>query len=142
MNLRPADKFDLPLLARWNHRMIRDQRHRNPMNVAQLRRRMAGWLRNKEYEALIFEEGPVPLGYVLFRKEKDRIYLRQLFIDRPYRRKGFGQKAMKVLFTRVWPRKSRVVLEVLIHNDRAIRFWKSVGFKEYSLTMEKGPFRS
>ncbi len=121
--------------------MIRDQRHRNPMNRAQLKRRMAEWFRKKEYEALLFEENRIPLGYVLFRKEKDHVYLRQFFIDRAYRRKGFGRKAMKILFDEVWPRKKRIVLEVLIHNDRAIRFWKSVGFKDYSLTMEKCPFR-
>jgi RimJ/RimL family protein N-acetyltransferase len=142
MNFRPADKSDWPLLAQWNHRMIRDQRHRNPMNPAQLKRRMAKWLRAKEYQALLFEQEQVPVGYVLFRKEGDQIHVRQFFIDRPYRRKGLGQEAMKLLLTRVWPRQSRVVLEVLIHNHRAIRFWRSLGFKDYALTLEKGPLRS
>ncbi len=141
MNFRQADKSDLVLLSRWNHQLIRDERHRNPMNILQLKRRMSGWLK-KEYKALLFEEDQVPIGYALYRKEKDHIYLRQFFIDKPYRRKGRGQKAMKLLITRCWPRKSRVVLEVLIRNERAIRFWKSVGFKEYCLTMKKGPFRS
>jgi ribosomal protein S18 acetylase RimI-like enzyme len=142
MNFHPAEKSDWPLLARWNHRMIRDQRHRNPMNPAQLKRRMAQWLRTKEYEALLFEENQVPMGYVLFRKERHLIHIRQFFIDRPYRGKGLGQRAMKLLFARVWPRKNRIVLEVLIHNDRAIRFWRSMGFKDYALTLEKRPFRS
>jgi predicted acetyltransferase len=101
---------------------------------------MGGWLQ-KEYQAFLFIADAVPVGYALFRKEKDHIYLRQFFIDRPYRRKGFGRKAMKLLFTRGWSGKRRVLLEVLIHNDVAIRFWRSVGFKDYSLTLEKGPFR-
>jgi RimJ/RimL family protein N-acetyltransferase len=136
MDFRPADKSDWPLLALWNHRMIRDQRHRNPMDPAQLKRRMAKWLRTKEYEAFLFEE-KTPVGYVLFRRERDRTYVRQFFIDRPYRRKGLGRKAMKLLLDRVWPKKKPVVLEVLVHNHRAIRLWKSVGFREYSLTLEK-----
>jgi ribosomal protein S18 acetylase RimI-like enzyme len=139
MHFRRPDKSDLALLARWNHRLIQDEGHRNRMDIPQLRRRMARWLK-KEYQALLFEADQIPLGYVLYRKEKNEIYLRQFFIDRPYRRKGFGRKAMRLLFKRVWPKKKRIVLEVLVHNRRAIDFWKSVGFKDYSLTLEKGPF--
>ena len=37
MNLtwHEASESDLPLLANWNHQLIQDERHRNPMNVAQ-----------------------------------------------------------------------------------------------------------
>lgn len=107
------------------------------MSLIQLKQRMDEWLKKREYQALIFEVDKALIGYVLYRKEKDFIYLRQLFIDRKCRRKGLGKEAMKLLFQKVWPKGSRIVLEVLIHNQRGIEFWKSVGFKPYCLTLEK-----
>jgi ribosomal protein S18 acetylase RimI-like enzyme len=29
-----------------------------------------------------------------------------------------------------------VSLEVLVHNDRGIAFWRSVGFRDYSIVMQ------
>jgi len=97
---------------------------------------MAGWLK-KDYLALIFEAGTIPVAYALYRKEEDHIYLRQFFVDRKCRRKGHGKKAMRMLFEKVWPKGTRVVLEVLIHNRMGRAFWKSAGFKPYCLTLER-----
>lgn len=89
-----------------------------------------------EYQVLLFEEGETPLGYVVYVKEKDRVYLRQFFIDRKKRRRGLGKKAIDLLFKKIGSR-NRVVLDVLVHNRRGIAFWESLGFKPYCLTMEK-----
>jgi ribosomal protein S18 acetylase RimI-like enzyme len=136
MDFRKAVPSDLPLLARWNYQLIRDEGHRNPMGIPQLRRRMAGWIR-KEYKVLLFEQDQILAGYVLYRKEKGHVYLRQFFVDRKFRRKGWGRKAMKILLTKVWPQDRPVRLEVLVQNKRARAFWAAVGFKDYCLTMEK-----
>jgi ribosomal protein S18 acetylase RimI-like enzyme len=43
---------------------------------------------------------------------------------------------MNILFSEVWPRDKRVTVDVLCHNSGAIAFWKSVGFTDYSLSLE------
>jgi hypothetical protein len=61
-----ATEHDLDLLAEWNHQLIRDEGHRNPMNVHELWYRMAGWLAG-EYQAVIFKDKIEPLAYALYR---------------------------------------------------------------------------
>src|ERR1035438_9966037 len=131
MKIRKPAPSDLSLLARWNHRLIRDEKHRNPMNVRQLGRRMAGWIQAKEYEVLLFEVDRIAVGYAVFRTAQDHVYLRQFFVDRKFRRKGSGRKAMEILFTKVWPKGRPVRLDVLVHNKVARAFWAAVGFKDY-----------
>ncbi len=111
------------------------------MTVPQLKKRMSSWLKKKEYWVLLFEEAGSPLGYVLYTKEKDQTYIRHFFIERKNRRRGLGKKAMGLLLKKEWP-KGRVVLDVLVHNQRAAAFWKSLGFKPYCLTLEKRTSRS
>ena len=45
MKHRMAAASDLGLLADWNHQLIRDEGHRNPMAVPELRDRMKRWTR-------------------------------------------------------------------------------------------------
>lgn len=61
MNYRFATDADIPLLARWNHALIRDEGHRNAMTIPELETRMQGWLAS-EYRAVIFERYAVPSG--------------------------------------------------------------------------------
>lgn len=53
LSWREASEADLALLSEWNHQLIRDEGHRNPMTVAELADRMKKWLRG-EYHAVIF----------------------------------------------------------------------------------------
>ncbi len=46
---------------------------------------------------------------------------------------------MNILFSEVWPRDKRITVDVLCHNFGAIAFWKSVGFTDYSLSLEIFP---
>lgn len=92
-----------------------------------------------EYEAIIFEKNGKDLAYALFRnhpEHDDTIYLRQIFVDRSFRRQGFGRKAIEILMKEVWPSEKRLTVEVLRSNEAAFSFYKSVGFKEYSLELE------
>ena len=61
---RPATLADAAVLAEMNHRLIRDEGHRNRMTVPELRERMEGWLRG-EYRAVAFELEGAPVGYAL-----------------------------------------------------------------------------
>jgi len=67
MHHRFASESDLDLLAEWNHQLIRDEGHRNPMTVRELRERMRGWLEG-EYKAVIFAIEGEPVAYALYRE--------------------------------------------------------------------------
>ena len=136
MKIEKANLVDSPELAEMNYRLIRDEGHRNPMNKAQLTRRMKNWLRG-EYQACLFEENGKIIGYCLYRKEAGFIYIRQFFIDRVFRKQGWGREAFKLLLKGFWKKTRILRLDVLVGNKTGIGFWKSTGFKDYCLTMER-----
>lgn len=138
---REASESDIPLLAEWNHQLIRDEGHRNPMTVAQLAERMQGWLRS-EYRAVIFSidrTHSAPVAYALYKKEPHLIYLRHLFVDRAQRRNGVGRAAFSILREQLWPKDMRLTVDVLCQNQGAVAFWRSVGYRDYCLTLEIMP---
>jgi GNAT superfamily N-acetyltransferase len=93
MHYCPATPADAAALADMNWQLIRDEGHRNPMTVPQLADRMARWL-GGQYEAVLFEEAGRPVGYALFRREPEHIYLRHFFVARDCRRRGVGRAAL------------------------------------------------
>jgi GNAT superfamily N-acetyltransferase len=138
LNWRDATEADLGLLAEWNHQLIRDEGHRNPMTVAQLSERMQAWLRG-EYRAVVFMVETGPVAYALYKQETESIYLRQLFVRRDLRRAGIGHAAMAILRQEIWPHDIRLTVEVLCANHAAVAFWRSVGYRDYSLLLEIMP---
>jgi GNAT superfamily N-acetyltransferase len=132
-----ASNSDLPLLAEWNHQLIRDEGHRNPMTVPELEARMSQWLRS-DYRAIVFTQDN-PVAYALYRVDPDQIYLRQLFVCRDKRRRGIGRGAFAILKNEIWPKNVRLTVDVLCQNTRAIEFWRSIGYRDYCLTMEMMP---
>ena len=140
MTYRFARIEDCELLGEWNHKLIRDEGHRNPMTVSQLVERMRGWLAG-DYKGIIFERDGVAVGYALFREGLEEIYLRQLFIVRDQRRKGVGRAAVEILQKKIWPKDKRLTVEVLVENEAAVRFWRRVGYKDYAITLEILPER-
>jgi GNAT superfamily N-acetyltransferase len=137
MQYRMATPDDAHRLAEMNQWLIADEGHRNRMSLGELTERMRGWLEN-DYRAVIFDEPEGWVGYALFRTEPDWIYLRQFFIRKDRRRKGLGREAIEWLSTNVWSDAARLRLDVLINNTAGLAFWKSLGFKGYCLTMERG----
>src|SRR5580704_7240021 len=105
---------DFDLLAEWNHQLIRDEGHRNPMTVPELKKRMEGWLA-VEYKAVLFSFKNEAVAYALYRETADELYLRQLFVCRDRRREGIGRAAMKILMAQIWLKK-RFTVEVLCKN--------------------------
>jgi GNAT superfamily N-acetyltransferase len=138
MNLRPANLDDCALLAQLNHQLLQDEGHRNRMSVPELERRMRGWLAG-EYRAVIYEKDGAVVAYALFREEPELIYLRQLFVARDRRRQGIGRRAFELLRTQVWPKSKRLTVDVLVTNQPALAFWRAVGYRDYSLTLEMRP---
>jgi predicted acetyltransferase len=138
MIFRPAIQNDCGLLAELNHQLIQDEGHRNKMTVPELEQRMKSWLPS-EYAAVIFEENGEAVAYALYRDEPEELYLRQLFVVRNRRRQGIGRAAMKILRTQIWPKNKRLTVSVLVANTAAVAFWRSVGYQDYSLTLEIVP---
>ena len=105
------------------------------MTVPELEQRMKGWLAT-EYAAMLFENGGEVVAYALYREQPEEIYLRQLFVVRNRRGKGLGKEAVKILLSKIWPKNKRLTVEVLVQNEAAVAFWRAVGYKDYSLTLE------
>lgn len=138
LHARPATLGDVPLLARLNHQLIRDEGHRNPMTVEQLAARMRAWLET-EYAAVVFEQDGGVVAYALWRDDGDEAYIRHFFVARDHRHQGIGRQAVRLLLDDILPRGRCVVLDVLAHNSCASAFWQSLGFTAYAVTMELPP---
>jgi GNAT superfamily N-acetyltransferase len=134
LTFRYATIADGLLLAEMNLQLIRDEGHRNPMSLPELRQRMEGWLAG-EYQAVVIEDNE-PSGYALFRLDEDQVYLRQFFVRRDRRRQGIGRSAIRWLTEHAWHDRPRIRVDVLIGNRAAIEFWRAVGFADYALSLE------
>jgi GNAT superfamily N-acetyltransferase len=135
MDYRRATPADAATLAELNQLLIRDEAHRNRMTLPELVERMAGWLRG-EYEAVLLEDAGFPVGYALFCRGPEYVYLRQFYVRPERRRRGVGRDAVKWLRQHAWAGAARIRLDVLIENTAAMAFWRAVGFRDYCLTME------
>jgi ribosomal protein S18 acetylase RimI-like enzyme len=136
MDYRTATRADVPLLARMNQQLIRDEKHRNQMTLPELEERMAGFLAG-QYEAVLFSQADRACGYALFRREPDDVYIRQLYVDAEFRRQGIGRAAIEWLVVNRWAKAPRVRMDVLVDNERALAFWRAVGFEDYCITLER-----
>jgi GNAT superfamily N-acetyltransferase len=120
-----------------NADLIRDEGHANAMTLAQLEERMRGWL-SAEYTAIVFERRAQPVAYALFRDDEGRgVLLRHFFVCAECRRQGLGRRAFALLVEEVLAPGTRVAVEVLARNERALAFWRAVGFTEYAVTLER-----
>lgn len=106
------------------------------MSASELEQRMFGWL-GREYQAVLFEDEAGAAGYALYKNEAEWVYLRQFFVRPERRRQGLGRAAMKWLLENVWRESPRIRLDVLVGNENGIQFWRSLGFEDYCLTMER-----
>ena len=138
MSYHFATDGDMQLLAEWNHQLIRDEGHRNPMTVPEFRERMTGWLAG-EYKAILFVHETTPVAYALYRETEREVYLRQLFVVRERRHQGIGRETVDILRNQIWPYDKRLTVDVLTQNKAGVSFWKAVGYKDYCLTLEIMP---
>ena len=123
---------DVSRLAALNKMLIEDEQSSNPMGVEELQDRMRGFL-SGDYSAFFFMEEDAVIGYALIRHTSDPVYLRQFFIDRPYRGQHKGQQAFRELMAYLGL--DTVDIDVLPWNERGLSFWKSCGFAETCVSM-------
>jgi GNAT superfamily N-acetyltransferase len=85
----------------------------------------------------LFEQPGRTAAYALYRlDEEGSVYLRHFFVCRHCRRHGVGREAIRQLREEIWPPGRRVTLEVLLHNERGLRFWRAVGFEDHALVLQ------
>jgi GNAT superfamily N-acetyltransferase len=138
MIFRTATAADVPELAVLNAALIQDEGHRNTMTLPELEARMHKFLQDG-YAVIMFIDNGQTAGYALYDSNADGIFLQQFFIVEHARRKGLGREAVQWLCANAWQNSERVLLNVLLHNQRGIDFWRAVGFGDYCLLMERRP---
>lgn len=140
MNILKCSVNDVPLLATMNKQLIEDEQSTNAMNLAELEKRMEGFL-STEYNAYFFEDDKSEaaekiVGYALVKHTASPLYLRQFYIRRECRRNHFGSEAFKLLLD--YLKVDSIDIDVLPWNERGMAFWKSMGFVETCISMRYG----
>ncbi len=138
MNYRFATLDDVPVLARMNRELAEDEGHRNRTRpLVWFEERMRSFLIGG-YRAVLFERDGQVMAYALYADltDSDTIYLRHLFVERAWRRRGIGREAMRLLMREIWPRDRRLTVEVLVGNKAALAFYRAIGYHDYSIELE------
>ncbi|SFL34553.1 Protein N-acetyltransferase, RimJ/RimL family [Paenibacillus sp. 1_12] len=143
MNLmiREAAMGDLKEIARMNKELIEDEHSQNPMQVDELEQRMKDFLSNNWSVDLLYSSEEI-VGYALyqfrvnpFNQELKEVYLRQYFISRAHRNKGYGSEGIRLLIDQRF-NAAEITIDVLMSNPKGMNFWKKVGFQPYCSTMK------
>lgn len=139
MDFRHAVDADAPLLARINQQLIADEWGGGGMPLESLERRMRRWIEEGDYQAILFLEDGETVAYSLVSLDDDSAYIRHFFVLHEHRGRGVGRRAIATLFERIIPRDVRITLDVLASNRVGHEFWRSVGFADYAVRMERLP---
>lgn len=129
MNIKKCTLSDISLLATFNKNLIEDEKSDNKMNLEELTNRMRNFLQT-DYDAYFFECNESIVGYALVNKTTSPFYLRQFYIDRPFRRMHYGKQAFYALLE--YLSIETIDIEVLSWNKTGIQFWESLNFNERS----------
>lgn len=136
LTLRSATMDDLPVLTVLNLQLIEDQRHDNPAGPDDVEQRMRRWL-NGSYQVRLIEFADTVVAYAVWRADADGVYLRQFFVARDKRRSGVGRRAFALLGVE-W-KDQEVRLDVLLHNEPALAFYRAIGFQDHTLGLRRHP---
>jgi GNAT superfamily N-acetyltransferase len=139
MEYRMAVESDAPLLAEINRQLIEDEWGGGGMSLEALEARIRRWLDDDEYRAVIFQQDGATVAYALVSLDEDSAYVRHFYVLRPHRGGGVGRLAVETLLREIIPATHRVTLDVLASNEVGHRFWRSVGFSDYAIRMERVP---
>ena len=132
LTLKKCSSEDIDLLASMNLQLIEDEKSDNTMSLAQLKERMRGFLASV-YDAYLFLCGADVVGYALLNRARTPLYLRQFFISRDFRRRGYGKQSFQILVESLGI--DTLDLEVYVWNETGRAFWAALGFQERSVTM-------
>ena len=139
MEIRRADASHAPFLADINRQLIEDEWDGGGMSLERLEERMRRWLADDDYQALLFDEDGATVAYALVSVDDDSAYIRHFFVLHEHRGRGAGRRAVELLLRDVVPPEARVTLDVLARNEAGHAFWRSVGFRDYAIRLERPP---
>jgi ribosomal protein S18 acetylase RimI-like enzyme len=139
MEFRYAEESDAPFLADINRQLIEDEWDGGGMSLEGLERRMRRWLAEDDYKAILFQQNGETVAYSLVSVDDDSAYIRHFFVLQAHRGGGVGRRAIEILLRDIIPPGSRVTLDVLAKNTGGLHFWRSVGFHDYAIRMERLP---
>lgn len=139
MEFRYATADDAPFLADVNRQLIQDEWGGGGMSLEGLESRMRRWIREDDYQAVLFQEGRETVAYALVSLDDDSAFIRHFFVLHEHRGRGVGRRAIEVLLRAIIPPTARVTLDVLASNRGGHAFWRSVGFGDYAIRMERLP---
>jgi GNAT superfamily N-acetyltransferase len=123
---------DVNLLASMNRALIDDEKAETDLDFQHLENRMRDFLCSG-YKAFLFLDAERVIGYALCNMSKTPVYLRQFFICRNERRKGYGKRFFLALLDQLAIQE--IDIDVYSWNDTGIAFWKSLGFQERYINM-------
>ncbi len=144
LEIRRAVLDDVETLARLNKQLLEDENNRFQPGLGELINRMEGWIRGLEWSVDLFldPEGAV-VGHLVHGRRfnpsapgGDEMYIRQFAIDRTFRRRGLGRRAIALFLERRCVPGMRVVLDVLEANPAGRAFWSETGFAPHATIME------
>jgi GNAT superfamily N-acetyltransferase len=139
MEFRYGVEADAPLLADINRQLIEDEWDGGGMSLERLEARMRRWLAEDDYRAVLFLEHGETVAYSLVSIDDDSAFIRHFFVLHEHRGKGVGRRAMEILLRDIVPPEARITLDVLASNQGGHQFWRSVGFSDYAIRMERLP---
>lgn len=139
MEIRYATEGDAPFLADINRQLIEDEWGGGGMSLERLEARMRRWIADDEYRAVLFLEDGATVAYSLVSLDEDSAFIRHFFVIKEHRGRGVGRRAIDTLFSQVIPPGFRTTLDVLASNQGGHQFWRSVGFGDYAIRMERLP---
>lgn len=132
MSIYKCTLADSRQLAIFNKQLIEDEKHDNTMTIDELEKRMIEFI-SGDYNAYFYRDHGAMVGYALVKASSNPKYLRQFFIYREYRRKGYGKTFFTELLKELGER--TIDIEVLSWNKTGIRFWENLGFLPRSIYM-------
>lgn len=136
MRVREARSTDIRMIATMYRQLQEDAAYPSyGENLKQLEECLSNLMLVQGWKIYILEDGNQIVGYCLWQKREDAVYIQQFWITRSMRREGYGAKFIRLFKEQYWQNK-KIKLEVRMENHRAIQFWESLGFKKHTLVLE------
>jgi GNAT superfamily N-acetyltransferase len=126
MLIKECSFDDVPLLAHMNQQLIEDEKAETDLTIEQLEERMLQLI-HSECKAFLLCRDDHIVGYALCHTQRSPVYLRQFFIRRSERRKGYGKQGFIALLN--FLHITEIDIDVYSWNKAGVAFWNSLGFE-------------
>ena len=127
MELIKATIKDIEILTKMNIQLRADEKIDNIMTEDEVKNRIIGFIEGNDYEIYILKDNISVYGYALINVIKNPNYLRQIYIGKEFRRKGLGKIFINEIMKKL--KVNEIDVEVLVWNDKALKFYEDFGFK-------------